>query len=348
MGTQTRQWSTESVGESQRLAYWTDSICDSFLEMKARPAGREGFFGSIRQSHLAAVGVDETLGSAQDVSRDASAIARGRGENHFYLISQMGSPWSVRHAGRQETLQPGDAVLIDSREPCEFRFPGGLHNLSLQMPIDWVGRWLPDPSARLGRAINGSHGWGAAMRAFKEALTPDTAADPGLPPALLEDQLGALMSLAFGANPEAPHRSRLPYTRAVNVMRERLCEAGLLAHDIARDAALSVRSLHRAFATEGRTFAGVLHELRLSQAERMLGDRRFARLSVAEIGLRCGYAEPSHFARRFRQSRRLSPSAFRAMTGNEGAAATSRQLRCRDAPARAPQSTANVARRSAD
>lgn len=67
----------------------------------------------------------------------------------------------------------------------------------------------------------------------KETLTPDTAADPGLPPALLEDQLGALVSLAFGANPEASYRSRMPYARAVNVMRERLCEAGLLAHDIA-------------------------------------------------------------------------------------------------------------------
>lgn len=98
-----------------------------------------------------------------------------------------------------------------------------------------------------------------------------------------------------------------------------------------------MRSLHRAFATEGRTFAGVSHELRLSQAERMLGDRRFARLSVAENELRCGYAEPSHFARRFRQSRRLSPSAFRATTGNSDTAATSRQLRRRDRPARAPQ-----------
>lgn len=40
MGPQIRRWSAESVGESQRLAYQTDSICDSFLEMKARPAAR--------------------------------------------------------------------------------------------------------------------------------------------------------------------------------------------------------------------------------------------------------------------------------------------------------------------
>jgi AraC family transcriptional regulator, positive regulator of tynA and feaB len=312
MGAQIRHWSTESVDESQRLGYWMDSICDSFLEMRATPDAREGFFGSIRQSHLAAVGVYETLGSAQDVSRDRRAIARGRGENHFYLISQLGSPWSVRHAGREETLRPGDAVLIDSREPYDFRFPGGLHNLSLQLPINWVGRWLPDPSAMLGRTIDGGHGWGAALRAFKEALTPEVAADPGLPPALLEDQLGALMSLAFGPPPEVVRHLRKRYQRCVSAMRERLGESGLLAQDIAHDAALSLRSLHRAFAAEGRTFAAVLHELRIAQAERMLGDRCFARLSVAEIGQRCGYAEPSHFARRFLHARKMSPSAFRS------------------------------------
>ena len=104
MGAQVRRWSTDSVDESQRLAYWMDSICDSFLEMKAKPNARDGFFGSIRQSKLSAVWVYETQGSAQDVSRDQGAIARGRADNHFYLISQMGSPWSIRHAGREETL----------------------------------------------------------------------------------------------------------------------------------------------------------------------------------------------------------------------------------------------------
>ncbi|MCY7315238.1 MAG: helix-turn-helix domain-containing protein [Rubrivivax sp.] len=297
-----------------------DSICDSFVEMKAKPESRDGFFGSILQSHLSAVWVYETVGSAQAVSRDQGAIARGRGDNHFYLISQMGSPWSVHHAGRKETLGPGAIVLVDSREPHEFRFPGGLQNLSLQMPIDWVNRWLPDPAAMLGRAIDGDHGRGAALRAFKEALTPEVAANPGLPPTFLEDQLGALMSLAFGTEPETPRRLRKPYLRCVGVMPERLGEAGLLAEHIARDAALSLRSLHRAFAAEGPTFAGVLHGLRMAQAQRMLGDRRFARLSVAEIGQRYGYAEPSHFAlrtshfaRRFRQLRRLSPSAFRQL-----------------------------------
>ncbi len=288
-----------------------DSICESFLEMKATPKSYDGFFGSIRQSALAGVGVYESTGSAQDVSRDRLAIARGK-QNYLYLITQLGTPWLLHHAGRESVVRPGDTVLVDSREPYDFGFPDGLHHLSLQLPTDWVGRWLPDPVAMLGRPVDGSQGWGAALRAFKEALTPEFATDPGLPPELLEDQLGALMGLAFGATPAPPQKLRRSYMRCLAVMRERLGDAGLVARDVAQQGALSLRSLHRAFAAEGRTFAGVLRDLRLAEAERMLGDRRFSRLSVAEIAQRCGFVDPSHFARQFRRVRGQGPGALRA------------------------------------
>ena len=312
MGAQVRQWSTESVDERQRLAYWMDSICDSFLEMKASPDPSAAFFGSIRQSALGRLGVYESLGSAQDVARDRAAIGRSS-SNFYYLITQVGTPWSLRHAGRDVIVQPGDSVLVDSREPYEFGFPAGLHHLSLQLPIDWVNRWLPEPAAVLARPVDASQGWGAALRAFKQALTPEFGANPGLPAALLEDHLGVLMSLAFDALPQAERSHGLhgPYLRCVATMRGRISDAGLVGQDVARDCALSLRSLHRAFAAEGRTFAGVLREMRVAEADRMLGDRRFAAVAVVEIAQRCGYADASNFARQFRRLRGVSPGAFR-------------------------------------
>jgi AraC-like DNA-binding protein len=44
----------------------------------------------------------------------------------------------------------------------------------------------------------------------------------------------------------------------------------------------------------------------------MLGQPRFRRLSVAEIGRRCGFSDASHFARQFVRLRGLAPRAFRA------------------------------------
>ncbi len=51
--------------------------------------------------------------------------------------------------------------------------------------------------------------------------------------------------------------------------------------------------------------------LRLEAARRLLADRRWAALTVTEVAARCGFAEPSHFARRFRLAYGLGPVEFR-------------------------------------
>lgn len=104
-----RQWSTESVDERQRLAYWMDSICASFLEMEARPADYAGFYGSIRQNTLGDIVLNEVHGTAQQVRRDHRAIAN-RGDNFYYLITQLGSPWSICHAGQDVVIKPGQRL----------------------------------------------------------------------------------------------------------------------------------------------------------------------------------------------------------------------------------------------
>ena len=100
------------------------------------------------------------------------------------------------------------------------------------------------------------------------------------------------------------------YVRCAARMHERLSDPELVAQDVALAAAVSLRTLHRAFAAEGRTFAGVLRELRLSGAQRLLSDRQFHRLNLVEVARRCGYADGSHFARQFRQALGTTPAHF--------------------------------------
>ena len=291
MDAQIKQWSTDSVAESQRLSFWMDSICDCFLEMKAEPETQDGFYGSIRQVQLGMLGVYESRGSAQAVARDRHTIAKGS-HNACFLITQLGSPWRLRHAGMDVNVQPGESVLVDSREPYAFGFPGGLHQLSVQLPFDWLQRWLLQPNSVLGCPVSADSPWGAALSAFKAALTPEFAADPGVPAALLQDHLGLLMNLALAPVGEkhaveaSAKAHRDAYVRCAARMRKRLSDPELVAQDVALAAAVSLRTLHRAFAAEGRTFAGVLRELRLSGAQRLLSDRQFQRLNLVEVARR--------------------------------------------------------------
>ncbi|MBN8525555.1 MAG: helix-turn-helix transcriptional regulator [Planctomycetes bacterium] len=58
----------------------------------------------------------------------------------------------------------------------------------------------------------------------------------------------------------------------------------------------------------GATFAELLTETRLAAADDLLVHTD---LAIAEVAVRCGFATPPHFFRRFRASRGCSPRAFR-------------------------------------
>lgn len=52
-----------------------------------------------------------------------------------------------------------------------------------------------------------------------------------------------------------------------------------------------------------------IEALTMTEARRLLA---FTRLTVAEVGYRLGFADPSYFSRRFRAETGESPSAYRA------------------------------------
>jgi len=65
------------------------------------------------------------------------------------------------------------------------------------------------------------------------------------------------------------------------------------------------------FAHTHSTFGDELMSMRLDCARRLLSDARFASLKVSDVAARCGFLEPSHFARRFRRAYGAGPTEFR-------------------------------------
>ncbi|HVR54498.1 MAG TPA: helix-turn-helix domain-containing protein [Pseudorhodoferax sp.] len=309
-------WSTHGLPAPQQLRGWRDALHATVLEMDAVPLQRGGFFGSIERCPLQSIRPHQAQGAPQRVSRSAAEIARGQ-HNAYYLLSQPRLPWRATQAGRSLQLRPGDAVLIDSRLPYDFEFGAGLDDLSIELPIAWVAQWVAAPTRLVARPLRGDAGWGMALRGLKEALVPRAlAGGSGAQDALIEAQLGGLLSLlgdCDGDGNDGPRPARCTaFERASTVLRARFMQPGLSAAQVAQDAGLSLRSLHRAMAAQGSSFLHTLMLLRTDAAAAMLGQPRFRRLSVAEIGRRCGFSDASHFARQFVRLRGLAPRAFRA------------------------------------
>ena len=302
--------STDDVEPDRRVRHWRDAVHEAVIEMELLPNHRGDFFSRIDLCPLQGIVPHRAIGSPQKISRTRSEIGHGD-KNAYYLISQSHLPWHCEHAGMSHVVGAGESVLVDSRTPYAFKFEQGLDDLSVELPVAWVERWLPDPSRVIGRPLAAASGWGLALRGAKEAMAPGALAALAVPDELIEDQLGALLALASGTRLDPALQDRPLYERCVAEVRSRLSKPGLVASEIAATCNVSLRTLHRVFAAEDRTFAGVLMRERIDAAARMLADKRFRGLTVAEIGRRCGFADGSHFARQFRRLRHTRPQQFR-------------------------------------
>jgi AraC-like DNA-binding protein len=84
---------------------------------------------------------------------------------------------------------------------------------------------------------------------------------------------------------------------------------------LAMTAGLSLHHFARAFKqSEGTTPHGFVLERRLAKARELLTHNN---LSLSEIALAVGFADQSHFTRRFRELVGVSPGLFRKLEPNE-------------------------------
>lgn len=297
------------MAAQQRLDYWVGAISEGFLAMDVSAMQRD-FNGCLTSAPLDVIGVNTVEADAQKVWRTRHAIARAP-ERYCYLLGNLDRRWKVMQDGREALLDAGDFVLVDARRPYHFDFAHGVNVVSLELPLDWVTQWVAQPELHVAQPFRrGENGWGAALCAFASPWTPALAAQPPLQPRLLADQLGALLALA--CQPVlAAHPDRSLIEKIVDTVRQRLCEPGLTAADVASSLGISVRSLHRAMAAHQQTFAQVLLAERLQRARDMLQNPRLAHVSAAEVGRRVGLQDPSHFSRLCRRWLGMGPKALR-------------------------------------
>lgn len=307
-----RHWSTDVVRPAERLDYWVGVICEAFLEMACDSRAAPCFDGSLTHWPVQDIGLNRVVACAQDVYRTRAAIAR---DTHppFYLITQLDSAWHVRQGGQVLHLRPGDVALVDAAQAYELHFPGAVACLSVELPRDWVGRWLREVDVPQARVAYRDQGWGQTLSALCLQLGREPVLAGGLTPVQLDEHLGAMVAAAL--EPGAWTTAYAPpadlHGRALACMRERLGQAGLSATEVAHALGVSPRTLHRAFAAQGGSVMERLRQMRLQHARVLLAQPRLAGLGMAEVGRRCGYGDVSHFVRDFHRAAGTTPARWR-------------------------------------
>ncbi|HLZ99244.1 MAG TPA: AraC family transcriptional regulator [Steroidobacteraceae bacterium] len=305
-----RRWSTRDVEPRRALAYWIDTICQSFLEIDIESPNGARFYAQLDQTDFGAGKLYRVEADMQTVRRTPARIAHSP-HAYYFLMQLRHGEVQFRQYGRECRIGPGDCLLVDSKHPYHLEGLGPTHTVAIRFPQDWLKVWLPAPEKAAGCPFRAREGWSAALSA---AMSNLEIAEPwalALPPGVVAEQLAALLALAAGPDAQPSTASAKLVTRLKRTLRERCHEADLSPGTVADQHGISKRYLHHLFAMSGATFGQELMQVRLGLARRLLADRRYARLSIGELSSRCGFVEPSHFTRRFRMAFGIGPRAFR-------------------------------------
>lgn len=307
-----QQWSTDTFDDRRRMSGWSDVVSRHMTEMDVGSDDPRHYRAQWRQFALGAVQLNFLAAMPQRITRTPAMVAHSA-EHSYELIYLRRGRLTIRYRDRDENADTGEFALLRNNEPYQFICPEQSDALTVHLDDRWLRRWLPDTDSFSPATHQARKAWGAPLAATLGALADHGVEAAALPREVIADQLGSMLALLAGPGDcrlERPRQQLL--VRLRRLLGERFAETNLDPAALARAAGISTRHLHGTFARAGSSFGRELIRLRLRHGESLLRDPRYASHQVSEIAYLAGFADPSHFARRFRACYGSSPVVYRA------------------------------------
>lgn len=309
------RWNTDEIPIHHRFDQYVEMVRKNLICVTTYCDDPRDFITDMQMTQLGRLRIASIGGSAKQSARTSQNI-KASGDRAFHLVSGRTS-WDFQCKEQRIKLNGTDLVLIDTELEYASRLPDAFRNYTISIPPDVVRKWLPDPARAVGMRLQGDNGWGRVLSTFVDQLMHLDGAPLPLPASVLEDHLGALITLAVpgGAEDSAIKRSTHEdlRNRIVESIRQRCTEPGLTAAQVAADARISPRTLHRVLSAGKETFGTLLIAARSDVAYRMLLSPQFNAFIIADIGFRAGFADESHFSRTMRARYGYPPAQLRRM-----------------------------------
>ncbi|MEJ8856170.1 helix-turn-helix domain-containing protein [Variovorax robiniae] len=310
--------STDVVPRSQRLAYWTDMICNVYVQLGCDPVKqpeRGAFDGRILQHDLPGLNVSVVSSGAQHVTRTPSHIARSS-DDYFLAAFQSRGTGIVRQDGRDALLQVGDFAIYDTTRPYELVFDADFEQIVLKVPGQQLRSALRDTEKLTATTVSGREGAGHLMMSMIRTLREDIDTLQPASACAVAHGVQSILVAGLQTLPAARTRgvSQLTAYQLARVKRsidERLADPTLSIGSVAATLGMSAGHIHRLFRNEPMTAAQYLWERRLDACSRDLLEPRLAGRPVAEIAYGRGFNDAAHFSRAFRERFGCSPTEWR-------------------------------------
>ncbi|MCH6164991.1 helix-turn-helix domain-containing protein [Pseudonocardia alaniniphila] len=293
--------STDAVEAADRLDFWTDAVCDTYIRLDCDAPGHD-VVGDIRVGSVATLEFSRVTSTAQQVRRTRSLIAAAAEDYVLVGVQAEGVGYVVQDE-RIAQLRPGDFAVYDSTRPYELRFEDDFQQYVLMIPGPTLRAQLGPASEFTARSVCGSRGAGALaaemIRMLNTGITviePSAAADVAL--GIEHIVTAGLSSLVARSAPEPTRAARREQVKAC--ARGRLRDPRLSVASIAAHLHTSVSTLHRAFAGEPCSISEWIWAQRLDAVRADLCAPALRHRTIGDLAFSWGFVDASHFSRAFK------------------------------------------------
>ncbi len=298
-------WSTDTVQARHRLSYWTEAVCDTYVQLECdTPAPTQRFHGRIDGGQLSTLGLSRVTAAPQWVRRTPAKIAQAT-EDTLLISIQTAGRGAVVQDGRTAELEPGDFALYDSTRPYELIFRENFQQFVLTLPGAVLRRRLRDPEKLTAQKVRGGRGAGHLMISLIDSLAADIETlEAGSVVAVAESVenilVAGLSSLPAAARPPVSNLAALHREQIKAYVLRHLRDPNLTVDRVAAHMRVSPSTVHRAFAGEPCSLNTWIWARRLEGARRDLCDPAGMHRTISEIAFGWGFNDAAHFSRAFR------------------------------------------------
>jgi AraC-like DNA-binding protein len=312
------EFSTESLPEQDRIAYWREHYGHIMLRVDLEPARDATFEACMTSLALPGLQIIEASSTPAKISRTGAYLADGN-DDAVLAINRRGSV-IVSSGGREQNLQENEAILLTGNEPTSFHRTSMGQSFTLRVPRAMLASTIVDTDDAVMRVIPQQRG---ALRLLTEYTHLLFESGITLDSQLLNlsvTHIHDLLALTIGPATDFAETAR---TRGLRAARLKLAKSYIIEHSHRRDltvgsvaAHLSVtpRYVQRMFEADGSTFSEFLVGQRLARAHRLLCEPNSLHTSISTIAYDAGFGDLSYFNRRFRRLYGLTPRDVRGDT----------------------------------
>ena len=305
-------WDSGDARGSDAYEAWVDKLMSAqgsdWCPGKT-PAG--AFSASLRHKVIGEINVIESRCDPCSGSRTARHAEQVE-EPSVILLSYLEGGEHIEFGGERYTVAAGDTFVWDSSKATKFEVYQSLHKVALAMPARLLSHNVLSALDRVPRKFGASSGSRHLLGNLIGAV-----ADEGFDDAEVEADtiLDAVNAFVMGALPmEVGPEKGLQAQQRQEIKRyveRHLSDPSLSIQRIALEHRVSKRYLHWLFRDEPMTLNELIIFKRLGRCRDDLRNPESGHLHISQIAYHWGFANTSHFSKRYRACFGESPTETR-------------------------------------